>query len=587
MEQPSAYQGDNGYIFVSYCRKDLLQAWPIIVRMYQDGYRIWFVEENQPTTQWNEEVAQHVAECGYFVALLSRNYLASESCKDELSYARDQVKPQLLIYLEDVALPRGMAMRMGRNQAVFYNRYLDKEAFFEKLYEAPDLHFYLRDNAAPKLAKPRKRRRQGSLGKIIGATLAVLLIAGAAGMGAYLAQREQLQSQETTQNTLPPDLTPEINSILLDNDQLKITHLGTQVQADTLYWELSVTNKTKSDIILNLSDIFLNGVSCAADWSGFLNAGQTGKIQLKCDAQQLEPYGVRLEQLSVLQGQCSGQFRDGSGYVDKAGFVCYPYGREYAQYGRYTPAASDLTVLQEEGFTAYLCGSGYDQSTNAWVQTFVFENHSAENVNFTLTGVQVNGYQVPVSGVATVAPKCTLRKQISVAEQDWQDTDYPQVYRSQSQVLVYNAQSYQREASAVTSEPFILYPEGEAKAQRLQPRQLTQDQILAEGDAFQTGYLGMKNFSGWYYLQFYAINRSQESCAVTISFYEEPEALSEVLNPLKVVLQPGAQCILSLSQDDIFARMGNTPQQLHLRITAKTESMAEESRTSCEISVDP
>ena len=52
--------------------------------------------------------------------------MKSDNCKDELNFARDLQKERLLVYLENVKLPLGMAMRLNRLQAELDN--LEKNA---------------------------------------------------------------------------------------------------------------------------------------------------------------------------------------------------------------------------------------------------------------------------------------------------------------------------------------------------------------------------------------------------------------------------------------------------------------------------
>lgn len=156
MTRPMPYQGEQRYIFVSYAHKDSDLVWPIIRRMQQDGCRIWYDEGIDPGTEWDQNIASHVEGCGYFIAFLSPNYLDSENCKDELNYARDLGKDRLLVYLEDVTLPGGMAMRLNRLQAVFWNRYENKDEFYAKLYAAQGLGNQREQAAMPALDSPAK-----------------------------------------------------------------------------------------------------------------------------------------------------------------------------------------------------------------------------------------------------------------------------------------------------------------------------------------------------------------------------------------------------------------------------------------------
>lgn len=131
-----AYSGNNPYVFVSYAHADKDSVLPIISHMIHSGYRIWYDDGIDPGSEWDDNIARHVQDCSLFIAFVSKNYLDSDNCKDELNYARDLKKERLLVYLEDVELPAGMAMRLNRLQALYWNSYKDKRVFYDKLFLA-------------------------------------------------------------------------------------------------------------------------------------------------------------------------------------------------------------------------------------------------------------------------------------------------------------------------------------------------------------------------------------------------------------------------------------------------------------------
>ena len=134
------YRGyDAPYIFVSYAHKDGNKASEVIEKLQMEQYRVWYDEGIDPGTEWDENIAEHIENCEYFIALLSREYLVSSNCKDELNFARELEKPRLLIYLEDIQLPGGMRMRLSRLQAIHKYKYQSMEFFFEKLAETQGL----------------------------------------------------------------------------------------------------------------------------------------------------------------------------------------------------------------------------------------------------------------------------------------------------------------------------------------------------------------------------------------------------------------------------------------------------------------
>lgn len=135
----STYKGKEPYIFISYSHRNRLEAEVIIQRLMNDRYRVWYDEGIDPGTEWDENIATHIEECGYFIALLSNEYLESSNCKDELNYARELEKPRLLVYLENIKLPGGMRMRLSRLQAIHKYKYDSEDAFSQKLEETDGL----------------------------------------------------------------------------------------------------------------------------------------------------------------------------------------------------------------------------------------------------------------------------------------------------------------------------------------------------------------------------------------------------------------------------------------------------------------
>lgn len=130
------YKGKEPYIFISYAHKNSDAIYPIIAHLQKSGYRIWYDGGIDPGVEWDENIANHINDCQYFIAFMSEAYLQSSNCKDELNYARDKEKQRLLVYIEETQLPEGMSMRLNRLQAIHKYKYKNEESFYEKLFEA-------------------------------------------------------------------------------------------------------------------------------------------------------------------------------------------------------------------------------------------------------------------------------------------------------------------------------------------------------------------------------------------------------------------------------------------------------------------
>ena len=134
------YVGKEKYVFVSYEKKeDKLQAYPLIRNLQDQGYRVWYDDQENESYD-PEEVADCIEQCTCLIALISPNYIESQSCKDEINLARDLNKERILVYLQKTKMSTGMAMRLLRLQAIHKYTYKTRKEFYDKLYSAKGLN---------------------------------------------------------------------------------------------------------------------------------------------------------------------------------------------------------------------------------------------------------------------------------------------------------------------------------------------------------------------------------------------------------------------------------------------------------------
>jgi hypothetical protein len=126
---PVAYKGDQPYIFISYAHKDTETVLPIIARLQKDGYRVWYDEGIAPGSNWDEYISQHLDRSCNVLSFLSKAYVRSQNCKDELALSRKKSKPISIVYIDDVQLSPGLRMRYGRIQALFLKDLSEDELF--------------------------------------------------------------------------------------------------------------------------------------------------------------------------------------------------------------------------------------------------------------------------------------------------------------------------------------------------------------------------------------------------------------------------------------------------------------------------
>lgn len=145
---------DKPYIFVSYAHADDEEVYPIIEELDRRGYRVWYDEGITPGKVWADVIGKHVMECQIMLLFISENYIKSENCEDEWSFAKSENKNFVCVMLHPTHLPAGMKMQMQKRQMVLKYEEQEKDAFFGKLCSAPGMELCLREPELPEMAEP-------------------------------------------------------------------------------------------------------------------------------------------------------------------------------------------------------------------------------------------------------------------------------------------------------------------------------------------------------------------------------------------------------------------------------------------------
>ncbi len=131
------YEGEKGFIFISYSHKDGPRVYPIIERLAAEGYRVWFDEGIDPGSEWPETIADHLSKSAVCMGFISENYLNSHNCKRELNFALMKQIPFLSIMLEEVTMSAGVEMQLSTNQSIFLYKLSSPDVFYNRLHNTP------------------------------------------------------------------------------------------------------------------------------------------------------------------------------------------------------------------------------------------------------------------------------------------------------------------------------------------------------------------------------------------------------------------------------------------------------------------
>ena len=135
----SPYEGNDDFIFASYCHKDSHLVYPIIESMAKDGYRIWYDEGIDPGTDWPEIIAEHLNKCTVCISFITENSVDSHNCRREINYALLKKKPFISVLLERIQLSAGMEMQLSTVQSVLRYKHDSFGDFLQKIYQGKDM----------------------------------------------------------------------------------------------------------------------------------------------------------------------------------------------------------------------------------------------------------------------------------------------------------------------------------------------------------------------------------------------------------------------------------------------------------------
>lgn len=125
--------GKEPYIFVSYCHRNEELVVAILNRLHDAGFRIWYDEGIEWGSEWPHEVEKHLLGSQVCLAFLSREFVESKNCRQEVHFALDRKGTLLPVYLEEVKLEYGLGLRMSLCHAINYWKIQDKEKFYRIL----------------------------------------------------------------------------------------------------------------------------------------------------------------------------------------------------------------------------------------------------------------------------------------------------------------------------------------------------------------------------------------------------------------------------------------------------------------------
>ena len=105
MENMRAYIGDGKFAFISYVLDDDKYVYPVIRRLMNDGFNIWYDGGLQLIKEYPAVIIDKINKCSLFVIFASQRSIGSHHVNAEVVNAGASRKPILCINIDDCKLP--------------------------------------------------------------------------------------------------------------------------------------------------------------------------------------------------------------------------------------------------------------------------------------------------------------------------------------------------------------------------------------------------------------------------------------------------------------------------------------------------
>ena len=75
MASVNPYDGDRPYIFISYAHANSPAVMEVVQELHDHGFRIWYDDGIEVGSEWQENIAEHLAKASLMIAFVSNAYM--------------------------------------------------------------------------------------------------------------------------------------------------------------------------------------------------------------------------------------------------------------------------------------------------------------------------------------------------------------------------------------------------------------------------------------------------------------------------------------------------------------------------------
>ena len=112
------YEGNDPYIYFSFCEADEAFAAPIVESLVKNGYRVWYDDGHIPDDVWLETIAERLSNSRVCMAFVSEAYVDTHNCRNHLIMAMEQDVLIVPILKTDFPMTPAMGLLMQKTPFV-------------------------------------------------------------------------------------------------------------------------------------------------------------------------------------------------------------------------------------------------------------------------------------------------------------------------------------------------------------------------------------------------------------------------------------------------------------------------------------
>ena len=135
VDKPSAYVGEDPFVFVCYAHEDSPAVYLEIAWLQAEGVNLWYDEGISLGSEWTEALAGAIQRCTKFLFFVTPNSVTREHCRRELSFAQEEERDVMAVHLQLTEASSGLRLSLNNRQAIFKHE-LTQEQYDRELLQA-------------------------------------------------------------------------------------------------------------------------------------------------------------------------------------------------------------------------------------------------------------------------------------------------------------------------------------------------------------------------------------------------------------------------------------------------------------------